>query len=282
MAGFLGKKGLLTYPSPLRGGLLERLRDVLVVEVLPRLGPTDLALFARVGGASRAAAVASCLPRAGAAIGAVDWLGSPLGLRVSQFVGSVARLAWAWENGCPREDDEEARRWGASVCASAAVGGHLEVLIWARDQGCLWEEDIEEKQGLDCCCLAAGNGHLEVLQWLRAPGGVAEHGCPWDSRTCEAAACDGHLEALMWARENGCDWDTWTCALAASNGHLEVLMWARQHGCPWAECFDDPDTNCCARAAAGGHLAVLRWLREHDCPWNVLWWAPGGIAVGAG
>jgi len=45
-------------------------------------------------------------------------------------------------------------------------GGHLEVLKWARENGCPWDEDT--------CAGAAEGGHLEVLKWAR------ENGCPWD------------------------------------------------------------------------------------------------------
>ncbi len=48
----------------------------------------------------------------------------------------------------------------------AAGGGHLEVLQWARSQGCPWDEWV--------CAYAAEGGHLEVLKWARS------HGCPWD------------------------------------------------------------------------------------------------------
>ena len=53
---------------------------------------------------------------------------------------------------------------------AAAEGGHLELLQWARANGCLWNEDT--------CWMAAGGGHLEMLQWARA------NGCPWNESTC--------------------------------------------------------------------------------------------------
>ena len=40
---------------------------------------------------------------------------------------------------------------------------------------------------------------------------------------------------LRWARENGCPWDERTCSAAAGGGRLEVLKWARENGCPWDE-----------------------------------------------
>ena len=66
LLGSLREWGLITYPSPLLRPLLEELPEVLEAEVLTRLPLTDLALFARVGRSSRAAVVASGLPRAGA------------------------------------------------------------------------------------------------------------------------------------------------------------------------------------------------------------------------
>ena len=80
------------------------------------------------------------------------------------------------------------------------MDGHLEVLKWARENGCPWDEET--------CWKAAERGHLEVLQWAR------ENGCPWNELTCAYAALGGHLETLKWLRENGCPWDELTCEYA--------------------------------------------------------------------
>ena len=87
------------------------------------------------------------------------------------------------------------------VCQWAAWGGHLEVLQWARQNDCPWDEGT--------CSYAAKGGHLEVLQWAR------QNDCPWDEGTCWTAARYGHLEVLQWARQNGCPWDKETCLAAA-------------------------------------------------------------------
>ena len=55
------------------------------------------------------------------------------------------------------------------MCSLAAKGGQLEVLQWARANGCPWDEET--------CAFATIGGHLEVLQWLHA------NGCPWDTDT---------------------------------------------------------------------------------------------------
>ena len=52
------------------------------------------------------------------------------------------------------------------TCSQAALGGHLEVLKWARENGCEWDSDT--------CSNAAIEGHLEVLNW------ACENGCPHD------------------------------------------------------------------------------------------------------
>ena len=96
---------------------------------------------------------------------------------------------WAKERGCPWDDVDlramrrgrrppgdaavgagERRSVGRGTCADAASGGHLEVLQWARANGCPWDEET--------CREAAEGGHLEVLQWARA------NGAPWNEGTC--------------------------------------------------------------------------------------------------
>jgi hypothetical protein len=97
--------------------------------------------------------------------------------------------------------------WDEYTCRSAAKGGHLEVLKWARENECPWDWRT--------CAYAAEGGHLEMLKWARA------NGCPWDEYTCVHAALGGHLEVLKWARENGCPWNEGTRRIAASKGYVE-------------------------------------------------------------
>jgi len=44
------------------------------------------------------------------------------------------------------------------------VGGHLEVLKWARAHHCPWDAEVRQT--------AEREGHLELLQW------AVEHGAP--------------------------------------------------------------------------------------------------------
>src|SRR2546427_226255 len=70
------------------------------------------------------------------------------------------------------------------ICTYAAMNGHLEILKWARENGCKWETWT--------CAYAAKNGHLEVLKWAR--GNDCGQRCDWNSYTCANAAENGHLE----------------------------------------------------------------------------------------
>ena len=98
------------------------------------------------------------------------------------------------------------------ACAWIARPGNLEVLQWARENGCAWDRHT-------CACAAEG-GHLEVLQWAHA------NGCPSDEQTCERAARGGHLEVIQWARANGFPFDMVRCEEAIESGIQDRNMFS--------------------------------------------------------
>ena len=63
------------------------------------------------------------------------------------------------------------------LCGELSKSGNLEVLKWARENGCQWNSST--------CSNAASGGHLEVLKWAR------DNGCKWDINTCYNAAGGG-------------------------------------------------------------------------------------------
>ena len=130
----------------------------------------------------------------------------------------------------------ETRQQARDFCNLAALEGDLNLIKWARTNGCPWNTHT--------CAYAARYDHLEVLQWART------NDCPWDEWTCSSAAQGGHLEVLKWLRANGCPWNENTCAQATSSGHLEVLQWAISNGCPY-----DRD-QLCYRAKVNEWLAA--------------------------
>jgi len=191
--------------SPLLGPLLEELPDVFAAEVLPLLDPTDRAVIAQVGPQWLAAVVVSGLSRAGKSTG--------VPLILNDFVGSVGRLAWARENGCP---------WDTRTGWLVSSGGDQ---TWARERGCPWVE-------------GTWRGHMEVLMWAhdngcpcwapmscaRAPGGQLSGLC-WI--VCHLAARGGHLDVLRWVREQDAPWnEAFVRECAARGGHAEeVARW---------------------------------------------------------
>lgn len=74
------------------------------------------------------------------------------------------------------------------TCSAAAGQGHLDVLRWARHNGCRWDAATPTS--------AAWGGHLYVLQYAR------ENSCPWDeARVFEAARMKRHAHVLRWLQD---------------------------------------------------------------------------------
>ena len=179
MLGRLREVGLLTYPSPLLGGLRERLPEVFAAEVLPKLDPADLAFVAQVDSGCRAAVVACGLPCAGARVGMRELSpedGAVLARAVRaappgvNFPGvQLAALGYVEPMDAPRADGV-VRLELEEFCTSAGR------LAWAKASGCRWDEWTPV-----FCALAAGAGSLEALKWAR------DHRCPWDEWTCSEA-----------------------------------------------------------------------------------------------
>jgi hypothetical protein len=130
------------------------------------------------------------------------------------------------------------------LCSEACKRGYLNILAWARENGCPWDSST--------CCNAAKNGHLNILQWAR------QNGCPWDSDTCTFAARSGHLNCLIWARQNGCDWNSDTCKYAAMYDYLNCLQWAHKNGCPWDK------IDCLKEAVSRNHTEMITWIIHVD------------------
>jgi len=109
------------------------------------------------------------------------------------------------------------------ICRLSARNGKIDILKWARENGCPWNEDI--------CSDAASNGHLDCLKWAR------ENGCPWDEYTCSEAAKTGHLDCLKWARKNGCPW--YGAIRSVCNKILNYGCWYECDRCRGIICNDN-------------------------------------------
>jgi hypothetical protein len=178
-------KGLITYPSPLLGELVEKLPEVLTAVVLTKLDPADIAVVAQVGQPWLAAVVDSGVPRAGrAGRGAAENNDSPLNILpllrayVSAFTlkESHARLS-------------HARLIPARLSNYRLIHARLCHARYRSD--CLLSMTF--LQGAPPLKLAEFVGSVGRLAWARA------NGCPWGKRTCALAAAGGRLEARQWS-----------------------------------------------------------------------------------
>ena len=134
-------------------------RDVFDEDVLRRLSVGDRAMLALVSRSMRDVVFTSSVGD----VKDVAAVRRELG-RMPNFVGSVSRLAWAKERGCP---------WDARICREAAEGGHLEVLQWARANGCPWSEGTwsslrERWSGLLESSALEGEQKERVREWFEA------------------------------------------------------------------------------------------------------------------
>jgi len=86
----------------------------------------------------------------------------------------------------------------------AATHGHLHMIIWCREQGCVWD--------VNACRKTVMNNHLNVLRWLRGfdrdtcelKSNETEI-CPWNEKVCLDAIYYGNVDVLKFALENGCE-----------------------------------------------------------------------------
>jgi hypothetical protein len=112
------------------------------------------------------------------------------------------------------------------LCTVAAHRGHLEMLQWARTQGCQW--------GPSTYCKAAHDGHtghIKILDHLRDSG--------WEFPEDDGGGILGwgargsHIDVPKCGLENDCQWSIHDCSGAAFYSRLEALKWMRSNGAPW-------------------------------------------------
>jgi hypothetical protein len=141
----------------------------------------------------------------------------------------------------------------AWLCPAAAAAGRLDVLQWARAQGCPWTSST--------CAYAAAEGHLEILDW------AITNKCPLDLTVGRAAARQGRLEVLQWMRGRACTLFHRVCGQAAARGgFFEMVVWIVDDA-PRKSYF--PILNKVALGAArGGHLTILQWVAARSDKWQ--------------
>lgn len=169
-------------------------------------------------------------------------------------VGYIDRMmCWAAHS----KQKEENLKMDVTFTEECADAGHLELLIWAIQKGCLWTNE-------DICDKAAGGGHQKILDW------TISNGRPLGDHTYYWAASGGHLEILIYIEKNGyrCDYAS-VAACAADCGYIEILKWtlcrSSELGFRWTAC----DCDCVwENATYQGHLNILKYLHDYGLPYN--------------
>lgn len=200
------------------------------------------------------------------------------------------------------------KHWGSIMMQRIASAGRCDVLKWAREFGCPWDQCT--------CASAAARGDLVMLQWAR------DHGCPWDAETCTMAVRYNHMDVFLWAYHTGCPINNGTVVQLAKHGHCNILNrffssvhrpWlyidykaykeATRHGhldvlkefarvntqtfewiifgfaaaydhlhiLTWAwneRGYRQIYNDACYKAAKNGHVRSLQWLRDHEYEWD--------------
>lgn len=175
--------------------------------------------------------------------------------------GRLNCLQYLHENGCP---------WNNTVVLQSVLNNHFDCVQYAREQGLDWHKDtmtIAEKGHLEmlkyvvdrgCVCeeratyFAARAGHIECLKYLlsvycpvnsRALLAILENGhltClqvlidddyfPFNVSWPQKAAYRGRFHMVRYLHERGCPWDLRTADAAAFMGHFDILFYAIENG----------------------------------------------------
>lgn len=117
---------------------------------------------------------------------------------IAAAAGDLEMLKYIHQRGYPLTID---------IINSAVDGGHLNIVIWCRKNGCVWDRST--------CLASCHRIDLNMLKWLRnhnnyrAVCSLASDEteiCPWDHGICEEAYSRSSLDLLKFAVENGGDY----------------------------------------------------------------------------
>ena len=129
---------------------------------------------------------------------------------VTDLASSMGLISWAISAGCP---------YPASLstdvfCRAAAKHGAIDVMTWARENGCPWEVFHP----------------LPTTTRTKADQLTTYHNA--NQTTIRTAARGGHTRFIETARQLGCQWGLHPMYDAAVRGHLETLRRMHELDCP--------------------------------------------------
>ena len=186
---------------------------------------------------------------------------------------AISVMKYLKENGCTWSADQQFQV-GYDTCSLATMHGHLDVLTWALENGCPWNDHWASGR-------AALRGRIDVLEWIYEKGYSVR-------KICEFAAIGNQFDTLRWAVEKGSPLDGGTFQAAIRNNNWDILEFCINEGCPLPFISIFPGSNIeilkrlyetghvgdlwgkytCSEAAYYGRLDILKWLRETGCTWG--------------
>ncbi len=104
-------------------------------------------------------------------------------------------------------------RWDYTYGTLASELGHLNILIWVKENGLYLKFD-------NLCSYAIQNGHLNILEWC------VNSGTPMHKSYCELAAEYGHLEILLFLLKKDCKLGN-SYRIAEENKQTNITDWLK-------------------------------------------------------
>jgi hypothetical protein len=160
--------------------------------------------------------------------------------------GKLELLRWAIEQGCPFDEH--------AILISAASSGSIETTAWVKQLPNVEVNDY-------AMTAAAGQGHTAMCEYLHAEQ------CPWDEQACEFAAEHCYENTLRWLHENGCPRNAEEiCRAAAAGCSVEVMLYLQQQldSASFGAALLD---NMLYIAASHDKLEAAIWLRQEGVEW---------------
>ena len=154
-------------------------------------------------------------------------------------IGNLTLLIWAR---APKSNmGKHVCTWNADTCAIAAKNGHVKLLKWCMENGCLWDYRV--------AIYAEKYNHLEILELVK--DFIFNKADP----TKYAVTCND-LDLLKWCLEKGYEWNSDICGYAITHGYFDSIKMVHQMGYTI-----NPDV--CVAAARYGNISIIIWAYDN-------------------
>jgi hypothetical protein len=195
------------------------------------------------------------------------------------------KKAKGWKEG--RGESRESKKRKEEVVRGAAEGGHMPILLWAKEEGLIsstplvaakkhvLSPDLEilkwlKKEGYEVVTdmhmfHAINEGQVDILKWLASEDPDLAKKFSRSSRfiwACRFAIRKNSVDILKLVQEIFTIPRSTDLTLeAASRGNFEIFKYLRNLDCAWNEFT-------CSMIAGSGNFEMFIWARRHGCPWE--------------